>query len=165
MVAPEAAEQHKGTPGRYRVALLLTLAAAACQREAREIGPGVAITPPRSASDARIPYYQENAYQVSQGARYFGWYGCTGCHAEDSSDRRNLTDRRWHHGEGFDAVYAAIAAGHGRLAYGGRVPPEQLWQITAYVRDLPRHTPEKRRRLTVDQIGEPQGDGWSGPVR
>lgn len=165
MIAAGTREQHSERPRRHHIALLLTLTTAACQREAREVGPSVAITPPRSADDARIPYYQENAYQVSQGGRYFAWYGCSGCHADDSPDNRNLTDHHWHRGEAFDAVYTTIAAGHGRLAYARRVPPEQLWQITAYVRDLPRHTPEKRRRLSVDQTGEPQGDGWAGPVR
>jgi hypothetical protein len=38
-----------------------------------------------------------------------------------------------------------------------RVPVEQLWQITAYVRDLSSHYPEKRRRLSLDQKAEPQG--------
>jgi len=142
--------------------LLLT---SGCSKEARDIGPSVAQTPPHDARDPRIGYYQDNAYQVAQGGRYFSWYGCTGCHADGSSGWRNLADGRWRRGDGFDRIYAAIADGHGARHYAGRIPAEQLWQLTAYVRDLPLHTPEKRRRQMVDQVGEPQGDGWSGPVR
>lgn len=137
----------------------------ACSQEARDIGPAVPQTAPNGAADPRIPYYQGNLYQLSQGGRYFAWYGCAGCHAEGAPGGRNLADGQWRRGSTFDRVYGAIATGHGALRYGERIAPEQLWQITAYVRDLPLHTPEKRRRLSVDQVNEPQGRSWAGPVR
>ncbi|MGR6329580.1 hypothetical protein ACU5AX_10985 [Sphingomonas sp. XXL09] len=146
---------------RFAAALLL----AGCQREARDIGPSLPQTAPRGAADPRIGYYQDNVYQVAQGGRYFRWYGCTACHDEGASGVRDLVDGRWRHGGSFDEVFASIAHRHGPLDYAKRVPPEQLWQLAAYVRDLPQHTPEKRRRLSVDQVGEPQGRSWSGPVR
>jgi cytochrome c oxidase cbb3-type subunit III len=146
---------------RFAIALLL----AGCQREARDIGPSLPQTAPRGADDLRIGYYQDNVYQVAQGARYFSWYGCAACHGEGASGVRDLGDGRWRHGGSFDQVFASIAERHGDLSYAARVPPEQLWQLAAYVRDLPQHTPEKRRRLSVDQVGEAQGRTWSGPVR
>jgi mono/diheme cytochrome c family protein len=146
---------------RIAVALLLT----GCQREARDIGPSLPKTGPNRAHDPRIVYYQDNVYQVAQGGRYFGWYGCTACHGEDASGVRDLGDGRWRYGGSFDQIFASVAERHGGLNYAARVPPEQLWQMAAYVRDLPQHTPEKRRRLSVDQVGEPQGRNWSGPVR
>lgn len=136
-----------------------------CSREARDIGPSIPQTPPRGAADPRIRFYQDNVYQIAQGGRYFTWYGCTACHAGDAPGVRDLTDRQWRRGGTFDRVYASIAHGHGRHRYAARIPIEQLWQITAHVRDLPRHTPEKRRRLAVDQVGEPRGADWPGPVR
>ena len=146
------------------VAVLMAAVVSGCSGEARTVTPGVPQTRPRSNDDPRIPAYQANAYQISQGGRYFGWYGCAGCHDERSDAARNLADGRWRHGSGFAAVYAAIADGHGAADYGRRIPVEPLWQITAYVRDLPRHKPEKRRRATVDQAAEPQGASWRGPL-
>lgn len=145
--------------------LVAALFLAACGREARDIGPSVPQTPPTGPADPRIGYFQDNVYQVAQGGRYFGWYGCDGCHDAGATGARKLGDGRWRHGGGFDQVYASIATGHGALDYGNRVPVESLWQITAYVRDLSQHTPAKRRRLAVDQVGEPRGGAWSGPVR
>lgn len=147
-----------------RLPLLLAFAClAACSKEARDIGPSLPQTPPLGNGDPRIAAYQDNVYQVSQGGRYFSWYGCMGCHADDAPGARNLPDGRWRHGGGFAQVFTSIAKGHGGLDYGARIPTEQLWQLTAYVRDLPTHTPEKRRRLAVDQQAEPQGSTWSGP--
>lgn len=153
--------QRGGIAARIAVALVL----AGCQREARDIGPSLPQTSPNGATDPRIGYYQDNIYQVAQGGRYFSWYGCAACHGEGLSGVRNLSDSLWRHGGRFDQVYASIARRHGGLNYAARVPPEQLWQMAAYVRDLPLHTLQKRRRLTVDQAGEPQGRNWSGPVR
>lgn len=111
--------------------------------------------------------YQGNAYQISQGGRYFAWYGCGGCHGNDASGDMTLQDRRHRHGDGFDEVYRFVASGHpgDEAHYGERIPVEQLWQITAYVRDLPMIEPAKRRRQDVDAVGEPQGSRWSGPMR
>lgn len=141
------------------------LCLAGCQREAREIGPSLPQTAPRGSADPRIGYYQDNVYQVSQGGRYFAWYGCAACHRDGAPGVRDLADGRWRYGGGFDQVYASVAHRHGALRYAARVPVEPLWQLTAYTRDLSRHTPEKRRRLSVEQVGEPQGRSWSGPVR
>ena len=151
--------------GEATTAVLAALLLAACSREARDIGPSLSQTPPHGADDPRVAYYQDNVYQVAQGGRYFGWYGCVACHGEGAPGARDLGDGRWRHGGGFDQVYVAIARGHGALDYAARIPAEPLWQLTAYVRDLPQHMPEKRRRLALDQVGEPQGRTWSGPVR
>lgn len=145
--------------------LMAGLLIGGCQREARNLGPALPQTAPRGSIDPRIRFYQDNAYQVAQGGRYFDWYGCASCHGDNASDTRKLNDHRWWHGGTFVQVYAAIAKGHRPLEYDRRVPAEQLWQLTAYVRDLSQHTPEKRHRLAVDLVGEPQERNWSGPAR
>ena len=127
------------------------------------IGPSVPQTPPSGDADPRISAYQKNVYQVSQGGRYFSWYGCSQCHTEDAPGALKLADGRWQHGGGFAQVYGSIVARHPGHHFQARIPVEQLWQITAYVRDLPGHTPEKRRRLLVDQKAEAQGSSWQGP--
>jgi len=139
------------------------LLATGCSREAREIGVTPPQRPPVGDEDPRIPAYQDNLYQVSEGGRYFAWYGCSGCHSETPNNVVNLADSQWRYGFGFAQVYGAIAARHGRFAYGKRVPVEQLWQLTAYVRDLSSHFPEKRRRVNADQKAEPVGGTWQGP--
>jgi mono/diheme cytochrome c family protein len=137
-----------------------------CTAEKREIGPGQPQTAPASASDPRAPRYEANAYQVSQGGRLFAWYGCQSCHGDDATGVLDLADRRWRYGGGVDQVYASIAQGRppGMPGY-GRAPSEQIWQLTAYVRQLEALPPSKRRRQDADQKGEPTGSGWSGPVR
>ncbi|WP_420139772.1 c-type cytochrome [Sphingomonas sp.] len=146
-------------------ALLLLAVSAGCARESRTMGPDQPQTPPDRADDPRASRYQDNLYQVAQGGRYFTWYGCGVCHGADAKARLDLAHsasaRTWP----IDRIYAKIA-GHapGLPRYGDRIPPEQLWQITAYVRSLPDLPPERRRRQALDQIGEPQGSAWPGPV-
>ncbi|GAA0750196.1 hypothetical protein CA233_19735 [Sphingomonas sp. ABOLD] len=124
-------------------------------------------TAPNGAQDSRAAAYERNLYQVAQGGRYFTWYGCGSCHGRSAKGPLNLGDRVWVHGGALDQVYGFIAERHpgATAGYAARIPAEQLWQITAYVRNLPRLTPEKRRRQDLDQVGEPQGSNWTGPVR
>ncbi len=155
---------------RFRRALLtglIVLPATGCSAESRSAGPDLPQTAPTGAQDPRAAAYERNLYQVAQGGRYFTWYGCSGCHGGNAQGARNLGDRAWVHGGDLDQVYGFIASQHpGTPAgYGSRIPTEQLWQITAYVRNLPRLTPEKRRRQDVDEVGEPQGSNWTGPVQ
>ena len=146
--------------------VLSALALAGCSAESHSVGADLPQTEPTGAQDPRAARYERNAYQVAQGGRYFTWYGCGACHGSDASGPLNLNDKVWAHGSDLDQVYRYIARGHGgALArYGERIPPEQRWQITAYVRTLPQLKPEKRRRQDVDQVGEAQGDNWTGPV-
>jgi cytochrome c oxidase cbb3-type subunit 3 len=149
------------------VVMALAVLSPACSKEARTLGPDLAQTAPNGADDPRAAKYEGNVYQVGQGGRYFTWYGCAGCHGAGAKGRLDLGDRRWAHGGNLDQVYAFIAGGHpGKLAeLGRRIAPEQLWQLTAYVRSLPDLAPELRRRQDLDQAGEPQGRTWSGPVK
>jgi cytochrome c oxidase cbb3-type subunit 3 len=145
------------------VAMLVTLAA--CSKEARTLAPDLPQTPPLGAADPRIPKYQDTIYQVAQGGRYFIWAGCGACHAAGATGARDLGDGHWRHGSGFDQVYASIAYRHPARRYAEAIPVEQLWQITAYVRDLSRISVEKRRRADHDQQNEPQGATWTGAAR
>lgn len=146
--------------------MVLAVALGGCSAESRSVGPDLPQTSPSAAADPRTVKYERNAYQVSQGGRYFTWYGCGKCHGSDASGAQNLNDKLWVHSSDFDKVYRFIAGGHaGTLAsYGKLIPTEQLWQITAYVRTLPTLKPEKRRRQDIDQVGEAQGATWPGPV-
>lgn len=146
------------------LAVAASLAATAgCSKEARTLASDAPLSAPRSAADPRIPIFQANAYQISQGGRYFAWYGCASCHDADAMGWRDLGDGRWKHGGGFDQVYRVIAERHGDI--GARLPEQQRWQITAYVRDLSQQQREKRVRQDRDAAGEPAGTSWTGQLR
>lgn len=144
-----------------RAAILLACAwLGGCGSEDRAVDREPIRTPPRAADDARIPYVQDNRFQVARGGRYFAWYGCDGCHREGDDAALNLADGDWRHGGEFDAVFASIAQGRpGMPAYAGRMPVQTLWQVTAYVRDLGKQTPQMRRRQSLDQQRESAGGG------
>jgi cytochrome c oxidase cbb3-type subunit 3 len=165
------AQAHRGGPYRqaslrdWLITLFAVLLFTGCSREERAVGAGLPQTPPGRGDDRRIPFYQENAYQIAQGGRYFAWYGCSSCHGDDAKGHLDLGTGRWIHGSGFDRVYQFIERGHDGHLYEAQIPTEQLWQITAYVRDLPTIEREKRRRQDLDGTGEPQGSVWTGPIK
>ena len=119
------------------------LALTGCSEESRTSAADLPQTAPTSAGDRRAQKYDHNVYQLAQGGRYFTWYGCGECHSSHANASLNLSDAAWVHGSDLTQVYGFIAHGHsGTLAhYGERIPVEQLWQITAYVRNLPKLKP------------------------
>ncbi|MBW8786073.1 MAG: c-type cytochrome [Novosphingobium sp.] len=138
------------------------LAMSGCSREKRVIDADQPVTERIGAQDPRAHQFGDNLFQVSQGGRYFAWYGCNGCHGENARGRADLADGHWRHGATVDRVFASIT-GHGPT--GLRIPVEQRWQLAAYVQQLPRLDPAYRRRQDIDQVGEAQADQWQGPVR
>jgi len=140
--------------------------ACACSPEVRTAGPSQPQTPPINAADPRATAYEGNYQQVSQGGLYFGWYGCSQCHGAAALGVLDLADAQWRHGGAIDQIYRSIAERHpGPLGrYRARIPVEQLWQLTAYVRQLGALAPEQRRRQDLDQSGQPQAAQWSGPI-
>jgi mono/diheme cytochrome c family protein len=140
--------------------ILAAIILAGCSAEERPVGRERAGTSPSGPDDRRIALYQENRFQVSQGARYFTWYGCGGCHGDHKADTAlNLSDEHWRQGSRFDQVYTAVADGPDAHRYAARMPVETLWQVTAYVRDLERNSPAMRRRQELDQKREPGAGG------
>ncbi len=116
-----------------------------------------------SAADPRIRFYDKNAWQVSQGGLQYTHYSCGECH-QPGAARPEIS---FHGGRdvGFEALYRIIHEGHGAMpAYGQRIPTEQIWQITAYVRSLRTLKITKRTRQDLDQEGEPTNGTWAGPV-
>jgi len=119
----------------------------ACEREARTFPapspPPVPASqeiaaPARTAPPASGPN-EQNAYAMSEGKRLFHWYNCAGCHAEGGGDKGPaLMDDVWIYGSAPENIYATIVEGrpNGMPAFGGRITPEQTWQIVAYVRSM-----------------------------
>ena len=79
----------------------------------------------------------------------------------------DLGDDRWRYGGSIKDVFASIADGRpgGMPGYRGRMPEEQLWEVSAYVLHLEKTKPAARRRQDLDQQGQPQGASWTGAIR
>ncbi|HEX2254660.1 MAG TPA: c-type cytochrome [Thermoanaerobaculia bacterium] len=133
-------------------ALLLVLALAACDREERAfraLPPGADASPAQQLSplvpgparpDPRVRNpYGANAYGIAEGKRLYVWYNCVGCHAHGGGGMGPpLLDEKWIYGSHPEEIFASIAEGrpNGMPAFGHRVPPDQIWKITAYVQSM-----------------------------
>ena len=140
------------TRGRTIGLVAATAALCACGYEHRPIGPDRPLSEPLSAAEPRIRSYDKNAWQVSQGGLQYTRYGCAACHRPFELS----TAISFHGGPevGFEVLYRAVRDGRGKMpAYGQRIPTEQIWQITAYVRSLRTLPVTKRTRQDADQQG------------
>jgi len=136
------------------IALILFAMLAGCDREERRsrgnplgeaalggprestLQPGVAVTP---TPDARAADFEENAYAVSQGQQLFTQMNCVGCHAHGGGGMGPpLMDDQWIYGGRMDQIVASIDQGrpNGMPSWRGKLTPQQMWQLAAYVRSL-----------------------------
>ena len=98
---------------------------------------------PPPATGQNSPF-RENAYGIAEGKRLFGYYNCSGCHANGGGGMGPpLIDDKWIYGSAPENIYQTIVEGrpNGMPAWGGRIPSYQVWQIVAYVRSLSGLTP------------------------
>lgn len=140
-------------PERTILALLAcVLLLTACEREQRDFqgpapsgGPTPRVshlqpgTPVPELADPRGAIYENNAYHIGQGQNLFRWMNCTGCHANGGGDAGPaLMDAQWRYGGDIDHIYASIDQGrpNGMPSFRGKLPPEQIWELAAYVRAL-----------------------------
>jgi cytochrome c oxidase cbb3-type subunit 3 len=130
----------------------------ACEREDREYRPGTASTESKEEI-AMVPIsagpggpverlsglgaeYEENAYHIAEGQRFYGWFNCNGCHANGGGDSGPaLMDDRWIYGGKIENIVQTIREGrpNGMPSFRGRVPDEQIWQLAAYIRSMGRN--------------------------
>lgn len=125
---------------------------AGCDREERSFGaapekadvvPAIRLSdiePGQKAAEIRTASgYEENAYEISQGKRWYKAYNCNGCHAQGGGDSGPaLMDDNWIYGSSPAQIFATIRQGrpNGMPSFGGHIPEEQIWQLAAYVRSL-----------------------------
>lgn len=142
---------------RHGFAVLATAALAiallaGCQRESRRFEPavGAQITPPsirmselqpveQNPQTTPAPHYEVNALSLAEGKRLFGWYNCSGCHANGGGDKGPaLMDDVWIYGADPENIYATIVEGrpNGMPSFGGHIPDNEVWEIVAYVRSM-----------------------------
>jgi cytochrome c oxidase cbb3-type subunit 3 len=79
----------------------------------------------------------DQADTIAQGKRLFIKMNCAGCHNYDGSGGMgpDLTDRYWRYGGTPVALFKSIYEGRpqGMPAWGQALPPDQIWQLVAYV--------------------------------
>jgi cytochrome c oxidase cbb3-type subunit III len=118
--------------------LFAILLLGACEREQRQFRG----TPAESSSNKPAgTRYDENAYYVSQGKTLFRWFNCSGCHANGGGGMGPaLMDNEWRYGSEVQTLYQTIMDGrpNGMPAFRGRINEDQVWQLVAYIRSMPR---------------------------
>lgn len=143
---------------RFALVLAMTLALAACEREARRFDveaknqtpveeasrasnnqPALALQGKvRAALRDKSPY-DENAYAVNEGKRLYRWYNCSGCHSMGGGGiGPALMDSEWKYGGDPASIFNTIMQGRpeGMPSFGGHIPEDQVWKIVAYVRSM-----------------------------
>jgi cytochrome c oxidase cbb3-type subunit III len=163
-------------PG-HALLIVTALLLSACHREARyfEAPPRSDLPPsevalsslvagqrPQKFREQQQREYQDNAYHVSEGKRLFEWFNCSGCHAHGGGAiGPALMDDRWIYGGEIDQIYLTIAQGrpNGMPAFGGKIPPQQIWQLAGYVRTMGGHGPKSARPGRNDHIQIPSEQG------
>ena len=132
-------------------AATLLVALGACQREQRRFRESPPSTSPsavrvsalqpgtvQDTTHAAGPY-DNIAYHVSEGQRLFGWYNCSGCHANGGGGMGPaLMDEKWIYGSAPEQIYNTIVQGrpNGMPSFAGKIPTPQVWELVAYVRSL-----------------------------
>jgi cytochrome c oxidase cbb3-type subunit III len=138
----------------WKVACLVALLVAGCQRETRELRldppvadalDRIAVMPnniggaPPDVYAALGEPYRSNAYNLNEGKRLYSWFNCKGCHADGGgATGPALFDGWWRYGADDVSVLASLRDGrpNGMPAYGDKLTTEQLWQLTGYVQSL-----------------------------
>ena len=141
------------------VLLVAVLALAACQREERDtrpqsaLGAGEQPTPVTtlepggqrpSPTDNKAASFEANAFHLSEGKRLFGWFNCSGCHANGGGGMGPaLMDEKWIYGSSMESIHATIRDGrpNGMPSFGTKIPDDQIWELASYVRSLSGNAP------------------------
>ncbi|MFL5477381.1 MAG: c-type cytochrome [Gemmatimonadales bacterium] len=132
---------------------LLGVMLVACQREERNfqgMPPSATSTMPAARQTGLQPGppvrsgsmngpYEQNAYGVSQGKTLYNSFNCSGCHFQGGGGiGPPLMDDEWVYGSRPENIFETIAEGrpNGMPSFGGKINPDQIWQIVAYVRSM-----------------------------
>ena len=99
--------------------------------------------------------YEGNAWAISEGQRLYNWYNCSGCHFQGGGGiGPPLMDDEWIYGSDPQNVHDTIVAGrpNGMPSFGGHIPDEEIWKITAYVRSLAHLEPPDASAPRADHL-------------
>jgi cytochrome c oxidase cbb3-type subunit 3 len=89
-----------------------------------------------------------NAWATSEGKLLYSYFNCVGCHAWGGGGiGPPLMDGEWIYGSEPENIYRTIVEGrpNGMPSFGGRIPPDRVWMLVAYVRSMSGLTPKDVR--------------------
>jgi cytochrome c oxidase cbb3-type subunit 3 len=132
------------------LAFVACAALAACGREKRRFHDsppeaamaettGARRPPGARESASRMGPYENNAYALNDGKRLYSAFNCVGCHAHGGGGMGPaLMDSAWIYGVEPVNIYATIANGrpNGMPSFRDRIPPNQIWELVAYVQSM-----------------------------
>jgi cytochrome c oxidase cbb3-type subunit 3 len=132
------------------IALVACAALAACGREKRRFHDshpeaamaettGARRPPGARESASSMGPYENNAYALNDGKRLYSAFNCVGCHAHGGGGMGPaLMDSAWIYGVEPVNIYASIANGrpNGMPSFRNRIPPNQIWELVAYVQSM-----------------------------
>jgi len=99
---------------------------------------GIAGAPPPVYVALDKPY-EKTAYDLSQGKRLYGWFGCVQCHGEGEGGRGpSFLDGWWYYGPSMVSIVASIRDGrpHGMPAFKDKMTTEEMWQLSGYIKSI-----------------------------
>jgi cytochrome c oxidase cbb3-type subunit 3 len=99
--------------------------------------------------------YEENAYAIAEGGRLYNWFNCVGCHFHGGGGiGPPLMDEQWIYGSEPENIFASIVEGrpNGMPSFRGKIPNDQVWQLTAYVRSLSGLAPKAAAPARSDHM-------------
>lgn len=103
------------------------------------------------AASIRNPF-EGDATAVQEGKRLFGQMNCVYCHGAEASGLMgpSLNDPGWRYGGTPAEIYNSIHDGRpkGMPAWGSRLPPQQIWQLVAYIESLGGAQPPSEPQMT-----------------
>jgi len=148
------------------VLIVLLLALAGCPRERRDFrslpsNPQLPVRLVTLQPGSSLPAqqtsgpYEGNAWAISQGERLYEQYNCVGCHFHGGGGiGPPLMDEEWIYGGSGQNIHDTIVQGrpNGMPSYGGHIPDDQVWMITAYVRTLSGQVPKPERPTRSDEL-------------
>ncbi|WP_072396283.1 cytochrome c [Hyphomicrobium sp. CS1GBMeth3] len=130
------AQDHKPAQEQRRVA---------AAEEEQLVIPQVPLTPgggaPISQTSPNAAEYDGNEDMIQAGKQLYSAMNCVGCHSHGGGGMGPaLMDDRWIYGSSIEHIFSSIREGrpNGMPSFRGRLPDEQIWQIAAFVRSIPK---------------------------
>ncbi|HEX2167659.1 MAG TPA: c-type cytochrome [Longimicrobiales bacterium] len=120
--------------------------------------------PPRQSIDTVTNPFAGDENAIAAGGRLYEQYNCVSCHGGEGAGGigPTLNDPRWKYGGTPAEIFQSIYEGRpeGMPMWGGRIPDEQIWQLSAYLESLVGED-----MATVNWPGVPAEAGRRTPVR
>jgi cytochrome c oxidase cbb3-type subunit 3 len=161
---------------------LCLIALTGCNRERRDLRPSPAsvivfngaaresqLVPGGTPSQPQVRNPDEgNAYAISEGQRLYGWYNCSGCHANGGGGiGPPLIKETWIYGDEPANLFDTIVKGrpNGMPSWAGKIPEYQVWQLVSWIRAMNKKEPQSATPARTDTLEQDSGTMLEHPQR